>query len=152
MIRLRDVKRGCGAKKGSFTSKLNVGSRSFGTCVCAGAIVVSILAVAVDIQAQAAPTDYVGVNHVWTLSCNSHGYQLKTKYPMSWYDSNFRYQEKRVTLYLGKTCDASTASFGKGTWCWANGGFVAELGKRRIGFPRQELICEAQALPDKCRC
>ncbi|HAT86238.1 MAG TPA: hypothetical protein DCS30_10020 [Rhizobiales bacterium] len=102
--------------------------------------------------AQDAPTDYVGENHVWVLNCNSHGYKLKSKYPLSWYDENYRYHEKRVTLYMGKTCDASTVSFGKGTWCWANGGFVADLVKRRIGFPRQELICDAQSLPMKCRC
>lgn len=102
--------------------------------------------------AQDAPADYVGENHVWVLNCNSHGYKLKSKYPLSWYDENYHYHEKRVTLYMGKTCDASTVSFGKGTWCWANGGFVADLVKRRIGFPRQELICDAQSLPMKCRC
>ncbi len=116
------------------------------------ALAAGMLVTPVSGLAQDAPTDYVGVNHVWVLSCNSHGYQLKSKYPLSWYDENFRYQEKRVTLYLGKTCDASTASFGKGKWCWANGGFVAELAKRRIGFARQELICDAQPLPMDCRC
>jgi hypothetical protein len=43
------------------------------------------------------------------------------------------------TIYLGTSCDAEAPGFGAGTWGWANGGFVAELEKIRVGFPRQEL-------------
>ncbi|MCT4654496.1 MAG: hypothetical protein N4A65_01665 [Cohaesibacter sp.] len=96
--------------------------------------------------------DYVGEFHRWRLSCNAHGYQLTTAFPASWYDEQLRFREERITLYLGKACDASSAPFGKGTWCWANGGFVAQLEKRRIGFPRQELMCDAQKLNYECRC
>ncbi|MCV6575287.1 MAG: hypothetical protein OIF58_06080 [Cohaesibacter sp.] len=117
-------------------------------------VVGSLMGLTSVVRAQEAPTDYVGGLHVWSLSCSKHGYKLTSKYPLSWYDANFRYQEKTVDLYLGQTCDAqaSAQKFGKGRWCWANGGFVADLSGQRIGFARQELICGQKRLPMDCRC
>ncbi|MGB4812074.1 MAG: hypothetical protein WBP13_06290 [Methylophilaceae bacterium] len=44
-----------------------------------------------------------------------------------------------IMIYLGKSCDASSPKYGKGTWSWANGGFVVEFNNASIGFPRQEI-------------
>ena len=56
-------------------------------------------------------------------------------------------------LYLGKSCDALHGEHGAGKWCWANGGFVAELADDRVNFPRQELVCDpAPDFAESCRC
>jgi len=100
---------------------------------------------------------YVADNHSWDLACNASGYELTSKYPVA------RFIEKGVdstvvegieTLYLGKSCDAEHKVFGKGKWCWANGGFTAEFADgQSIGFPRQELSCPDQSLEiDGCGC
>jgi len=46
---------------------------------------------------------------------------------------------KKIILYLGKSCDAYSKRYGKGTWSWANGGFIVEFKNERFGFGRQEL-------------
>ncbi len=46
---------------------------------------------------------------------------------------------KKVVLYLGRSCDAYSKVYGKGTWFWANGGFVVEFKNERFSFSRQEL-------------
>ena len=46
---------------------------------------------------------------------------------------------KKITLYLGKSCDTYSKLYGKGTWSWANGGFIIEFNNERFGFGRQEL-------------
>lgn len=141
---------GCEAPRGSGLGLFGV--IKAGRLLCASAfLILACMGLPMQSLAQEAPTDYVGSFHVWVLGCNTHGYQLKSKYPMAWYDRNHRYQEKRVTLYLGDSCDASSPSFGKGKWNWANGGFVVELENRRFGFARQELICGKKRLPDGCR-
>ncbi|MDG1861669.1 MAG: hypothetical protein P8J02_00355 [Yoonia sp.] len=43
---------------------------------------------------------------------------------------------------MGKSCDAFTPTFGKGTWGLANGGFVVIFDDYRIGFPRQGPFCD----------
>ena len=64
-----------------------------------------------------------GFGVAYTMKKNQHGVVLKSK---------------KATLYLGKSCDAYSPQFGKGTWSWANGGVLVELEKKKIGFPRQE--------------
>lgn len=49
---------------------------------------------------------------------------------------------KKVVLYLGRSCDAYSKLYGKGTWSWANGGFIVEFENERFGFGRQELDIE----------
>ncbi|MEL7526659.1 MAG: hypothetical protein AAFN16_12850 [Pseudomonadota bacterium] len=88
--------------------------------------------------------DYVGDNHSWSLSCNASGYVLKSQYPVTRFfeaGAASSVTREKETLYLGRSCDASSTTMGEGKWCWANGGFFAEFERHRIGFPRQELIC-----------
>ncbi|MEM9630111.1 MAG: hypothetical protein AAGA50_02205 [Pseudomonadota bacterium] len=99
---------------------------------------------------------YVSDNHSWSLSCNNSGYVLQSQYPVTRFHeagAGSSVTRERETLYLGRSCDASNSVLGDGKWCWANGGFFAELGEYRMGFPRQELICpnEADDVLD-CRC
>lgn len=44
-----------------------------------------------------------------------------------------------VVLYLGKSCDAYSPVYGKGTWGWSNGGFMVTFKDEHFGFGRQEL-------------
>jgi len=46
---------------------------------------------------------------------------------------------KKVVLYLGKSCDTYSKSYGKGTWEWANGGFIVKFKNEEFGFGRQEI-------------
>jgi hypothetical protein len=91
--------------------------------------------------------DYVGDNHTWMLACNASGYELTSKYPVSRFIEggvNSTSTEEIEKLYLGRSCDAEHKVFGKGKWCWANGGFRVEFSSHAIGFPRQELSCPNQ--------
>lgn len=93
---------------------------------------------------QTAAANYVGDNHSWVVTCNSSGYVLTSKHPVSRFveaGMNSRTTEEIESIYLGTGCDAEHKLFGKGKWCWANGGFQAEFTDHSIGFPRQELIC-----------
>jgi hypothetical protein len=87
---------------------------------------------------------YIADNHEWDLVCSPAGYELTSKYPVSRFIEagvNSSATSERETLYLGRSCDAEHKVFGKGTWCWANGGFKADFERHSIGFPRQELSC-----------
>lgn len=99
---------------------------------------------------------YVADGHEYDLTCTDDGYQLTSKYPVSrtvGSGAGTRYITERETLYLGRSCDAYLKPYGYGSWCWANGGFVAEFDEERIGFPRQELWCEPERDFDlNCRC
>lgn len=46
---------------------------------------------------------------------------------------------KPITIYLGRSCDASSKDYGKGQWSWANGGFIVKFKNEEFGFGRQEL-------------
>lgn len=46
---------------------------------------------------------------------------------------------KPITIYLGRSCDASSKEYGKGQWSWANGGFIVKFKNEEFGFGRQEL-------------
>ena len=87
---------------------------------------------------------YVSDNHVWKLTCNSSGYKLTSKYPVSRFfeaGADSKTTEQIEVIYLGTNCDASHKLFGNGTWCWANGGFRVAFKDHEFGFPRQELSC-----------
>lgn len=47
-------------------------------------------------------------------------------------------ESRNAVIYLGKSCDAKSPQFGRGTWGWANGGVVIQFVDKQIGFPRQE--------------
>jgi hypothetical protein len=44
-----------------------------------------------------------------------------------------------LTIRLNRACRAFSQQYGKGTWAWANGGFVVSFAGNSIAFPRQEL-------------
>lgn len=49
--------------------------------------------------------------------------------------------EKSDVLTLDTNCTASLGDGSEGSWCHANGGFVAEIGGETFGFPRQSPQC-----------
>lgn len=67
-----------------------------------------------------------GDNNDWTFTPNDHGGVLKSA---------------KATIYLGKSCDASSPELGKGTWNWANRGFWVTFSSpnTQIMFPREEI-------------
>ncbi len=100
---------------------------------------------AMTMPPMAAPASaHVSDNHTWNLTCNGSGYRLTSKYPVSRFIEagvESTSTEEVETIYLGKSCDASHKLFGKGAWCWANGGFHVTFKDHQFGFPRQELSC-----------
>ncbi|MDX3774091.1 hypothetical protein QE250_08210 [Chromatiaceae bacterium AAb-1] len=65
-----------------------------------------------------------GSGAVYMLTINENGGVLKSG---------------KDTLYLGRGCDAYAPQYGKGSWGWANGGFVITFDAHSVGFPRQEI-------------
>ena len=96
--------------------------------------------------------------HEYELTCNASGYILESKHPTSRMigrGAGTQIVRGIERLYLGKNCDAFNQAMGSGSWCWANGGFVADLENGRVGFPRQELFCprdENEAFALDCWC
>lgn len=94
--------------------------------------------------------------HEYNSACNANGYVLTSLYPVAravGYGASTEHVSGIETLYLGKSCDAYTKGFGSGTWCWANGGFLADFGGLSVGFPRQELFCSSdESLGSDCVC
>lgn len=92
----------------------------------------------------------------YSLTCNSNGYVLTPTNPLHVFaDTSIASSLIRGTevIFLGRSCDAFSQTLGGGTWCWANGGFSADLGSTSISFPRQELYCARPAdLGSACRC
>jgi hypothetical protein len=99
---------------------------------------------------------YVSGGHEYDLSCNKNGYTLISKGIVvrsigSGADTNFVREKEKISL--GRKCDALHKLYGKGKWCWANGGFLATFSKMEFGFPRQELFCAAAAeFESNCKC
>lgn len=94
--------------------------------------------------------------HEYLRTCDSSGYVLKSKYPISRFSGDIAYTKPisaYETIAISKECNAFSQSLGTGKWCWANGGFVIEFPKVRIGFPRGELYCkEFDSFEHQCRC
>jgi hypothetical protein len=90
--------------------------------------------------AHAGAAVYEGNGEGFDLSCTKHGYSLTAS-------------NGQGILYLGRSCDAFSKAHGKGSWCWANGGFAAQFKDYRFGFPRQELSCpKPTGYEQNCRC
>lgn len=90
-----------------------------------------------------------GDGHGYSVTCNENGFVLTSLYPTFRFIENgvaSRVEDGIETIYLGKSCDAYTDTFGEGTWGWANAGYIAEFERFSIGFPRQELYCLNEAL------
>ena len=92
----------------------------------------------------------------YEISCNADGYVLTSKQPVTRMVTTPVDAEPMVgieKIYFGKSCDAFHKLYGKGKWCWANGGFLAEFPGRTFGFARQELNCPgAEAYQGNCGC
>lgn len=109
------------------------------------------------VAAMAAPASaYVADDIEYDISCNADGYVLTSKDRVPRMVSTPADAEPVVgieKIYFGKSCDAFHKLFGKGKWCWANGGFLAEFPGHTFGFGRQELSCPgAEAYQDNCGC
>lgn len=61
-----------------------------------------------------------------------------TEFSLTRTENGVLLKSKHVSIYLDRTCAASSAHYGKGVWGWANGGVLITFEKRRIGFPRQD--------------
>ena len=86
--------------------------------------------------------------HAYNVTCNENGFVLTSVYPVFRFIENgalSTIEEGIEVLYLGKSCDAFTQTFGKGEWGWANGGYLATFDRFSIGFPRQEPSCPENA-------
>lgn len=53
-------------------------------------------------------------------------------------------KSKRTTLELFPDCKAVSPQYGKGSWAWANGGYLVTFKSKQFGFPRQEIELMAQ--------
>jgi hypothetical protein len=99
---------------------------------------------------------YVSDGMEYEISCSADGYVLTSKYPvtrMIGTGADTQAVPGIERIYFGRSCDAFHKIFGKGKWCWANGGFVAEFPDHRFGFGRQELSCHgAEAYQGNCGC
>jgi hypothetical protein len=106
----------------------------------------SALALAGFMLAGAAEA-YVSGGHEYDIACNEAGFILSSKDPVTRtkgsgaMTQNISGIEK---IYLGKSCVAFHEVYGTGTWCWANGGFVADFADFSFGFARQELYCPTE--------
>lgn len=95
--------------------------------------------------------------HIYEQTCNSAGFVLTSKFPVSRTVGNVGALQRQVVgiekLYLGKSCDAFHKLYGYGEWCWANGGIRADFSEGGFGFPRQELYCATNDnLGSNCLC
>lgn len=98
---------------------------------------------------------YVSDGHEYDLACTAGGYVLTSKYPITrttGYGAGTQYVKGREKLYLGRSCDAFAKLQGKGSWCWANGGFFVQFADHRFEFWRQELYCTPDDFDLRCRC
>lgn len=98
-------------------------------------------------QEAETPLAYSGDGHAYEVSCNENGFVLTSLYPVFRFIENgaaSTIEEGIETIYLGRSCDAFTKTFGEGQWGWANGGFIATFDRFSIGFPRQEPFCPRQ--------
>jgi len=94
---------------------------------------------------------YIGcVNDVcteYTSTKNKHGVVLRStgeQFRFSSYSlapTKIKYAKrlKRETLYIGRQCDSYSKIYGKGSWHWANGGFVVDFSNKSFYFPKQML-------------
>lgn len=92
----------------------------------------------------------------YKMTCDLSGYTLASVQPISRilsYSKKTPVVNEQEIVHLNRNCAAYSKYLGAGKWCWANGGFVIELAESRIGFPRQELVCQGDNnLGINCRC
>ncbi|WP_189412486.1 hypothetical protein [Neogemmobacter tilapiae] len=98
------------------------------------------------------PTVVSSAGDRYSISENENGGILTSLYPKSRFveaGANSYVVDGLDVIYFGKDCDAFHKVFGKGTFGWANGGFLATFESgAEIGFPRQDLPWEHLT---KCR-
>jgi len=115
----------------------------------------AMLAVAM-IGAASQAHAYVADDIDYDVACNGDGYVLTSKVSVTRMVTTPVDAEPVVgieKIYFGKSCDAFHKLYGKGKWCWANGGFLAEFPQHSFGFGRQELSCPGdEAYRGNCGC
>lgn len=103
-----------------------------------------VLAVAMVSTPHSPAAAVVSDGHEYETTCTDDGYRLDSMYPvtrMMGEGAGTHPVSGKETIYLGRSCDAYHKLYGTGSWCWANGGFLAEFTDHKFGFPRQELSC-----------
>lgn len=114
--------------------------------------IAAVAAIASSVPASA----YVADDIEYDIACNADGYVLTSKQQVTRLVTTPVDAEPVVGIekvYFGKSCDAFHKLYGKGKWCWANGGFLAEFPNHTFGFGRQELNCPgAEAYQGNCGC
>lgn len=96
-------------------------------------------------SAAFAQSDWIYVSqegHQYSASLNEDGAVMVSLYPVARFTGTGAMMQVITgteTLYLGRDCDAYSKVLGRGTWAWANGGFVIQFEDRAIRFPRQEI-------------
>ena len=89
----------------------------------------------------------VSGGHDYADTCNANGFVLTSKHPVVRkirQDAKTKEFAGIEKIYLGRRCDAFHPIFGKGSWCWGNGGFRVDFENFEFGFARQELNCEGE--------
>ena len=84
----------------------------------------------------------------YNVSCTADGYVLTSLYPLTraiGTGAATQWIKGKEKIYFGRSCDAFHKLYGKGKWCWANGGFTAEFPGYSFDFARQELRCPTVA-------
>ena len=111
---------------------------------------ISILSVVITLLSSNAFAYLSSDGDEFTITYNSHGAILTSISKKHYAENNASgiVHSKHLKLYLGKDCDAFSNVYGKGTWEWANGGFVIHYSGKDFGFPRQEVNIPGM---DKCQ-
>lgn len=91
----------------------------------------------------------------YELRCNANGYVIRLN-PLgiaAIEDAIGRSARGGGRVYLGRSCDAASDSFGAGKWCLAAGGFLVDLEGVTLDFPEQRPACRPiPNLGEGCLC
>ena len=121
-----------------------MGNRRFSRYLSVPCLLVCVLPIGAVAQDDQTFSVISSEGHSYTVTCTDNGFVLTSDYPTARIIENGvkSFVIKGVeTIFLGKSCDASSESFGAGSWGAANGGFAIAFDRKRIAFPRQAPHC-----------
>ncbi len=107
-------------------------------------MLVSVVAVFLAGSAGAQSPQYLSTDGaVFDYEMNRHGAVLTSKEPTEeplifTEGEGVRIQPGDV-LYIGRSCDAFSKEYGRGSWSWTNGGVIIEFSDIRVAFPGQAI-------------